>query len=65
MIGHITQVWTEVMNWLTTSLGSVQDVFYDADTGLTFLGTLAVIGVSIGIGLLIIGIVQRFLALRS
>lgn len=64
MIGTITQVWTEVMAWITTSLGSVQEVFYD-DGALTFLGTLAVIGVSIGIGFLIIGVVQNFLKLRG
>lgn len=64
MIGSITTVWTEVMTWITTSLGSVQDVFY-AENNLTFLGTLAVIGVSIGIGFLIIGVVQNFLKLRG
>lgn len=64
MITAITNVWTEVMEWLTTSLSSVQTVFYDQNS-LTFLGTLAVIGVSIGIGFLIIGVVQNFLKLRG
>lgn len=64
MIGTITTVWTEVMTWITTSLGSVQDVFY-AENNLTFLGTLAVIGVSIGIAFLVIGVVQNFLKLRG
>lgn len=64
MIGTITTVWTEVMNWITTSLASVQDVFY-AENQLTFLGTLAVIGVSIGIGFLIIHVVTNFLKLRG
>lgn len=65
MLGDITEIWTQVMNWITTSLGSVQTVFYDAEDGLTFLGTLAVIGVSIAIGFLIIGVVQNFLKLRG
>ena len=65
MIAKITDVWTQVMTWITTSLGSVQDVFYDATTGLTFLGTLAVISVAIGIAFLIIGVVQNFLKLRG
>lgn len=64
MIGIITTVWTEVMLWITTSLASVQSVFYD-EGSLTFLGTLAVIGVAIGIGFLIIGVVQNFLKLRG
>ena len=64
MIGTITSVWTEVMTWVTTSLGSVQTVFYD-EGALTFLGTLAVIGVSIGIAFLIIGVILNFLKLRG
>lgn len=64
MLGSITTIWTEVMTWITTSLGSVQTVFY-ANGDLTFLGTLAVIGVSIGIAFLIIGVVQNFLKLRG
>ena len=64
MLGSITEIWTEVMTWITTSLGSVQTVFY-AENELTFLGTLAVVGVSIAIGFLIIGVVQKFLSLRS
>lgn len=64
MIETITTVWSEVMLWITTSLGSVQTVFYDKGS-LTFLGTLAVIGVSIGIAFLIIGVVQNFLKLRG
>lgn len=64
MIGSITTTWTEVMNWVVESLGSVQTVFYD-EGALTFLGTLAVIGVSIGIAFLVIGVVQNFLKLRG
>ena len=64
MLGSITQVWTDVMTWITTSLGSVQTVFY-AENELTFLGTLSVIGVAIGVGFLIIGVVQNFLHLRG
>lgn len=71
MVGAITQVWTEIMTWITTALGSIQDVFYTAgatadDPGsLTFLGILAVAGVAIAISLLIIRLLQNFLRLRS
>lgn len=64
MIGSITSVWTEVMTWITTSIGSVQTVFY-ADGDLTFLGVLATVGVSVGVAFLIIGVVQNFLHLRG
>ena len=70
MTGAITTVWTAIMTWITTALGSVQTIFYTAGTNgadgsLTFLGTLAVIGVAIGVCFLIIGVVQNFLRLRS
>lgn len=69
MINAITTVWTDVMEWITTSLASVQDVFYTTGTGgtgsLTFLGTLSVISVAIGIAFLVIGVIQSFLRLRG
>lgn len=64
MIGTITTVWTEVMTWITTSLASVQAVFYN-ENALTFLGVLAVISVAIGIAFLLIGVIQNFLHLRG
>ena len=64
MISAITSVWTEVMTWITTSLSSVQTVFY-AENSLTFMGTLAVITVAIGVVFLLIGVIQNFLKLRG
>lgn len=64
MISAITEVWTQIMTWITTSLASVQTVFY-VDNNLTFMGVLAVISVAIGVAFLIIGVVQNFLKLRS
>ena len=64
MIGSITQIWTSLMEWITENLTAVQTVFY-ADGALTFLGTLSVIVVGIGVVLLLVGIVQNFLHLRG
>lgn len=64
MVTAITSVWTEIMTWITTSLASVQTVFY-ADNSLTFLGVLAVISVAIGVAFLVIGVIQNFLKLRG
>ena len=64
MVGSITSVWTEVMTWITTSISSVQTVFY-AENELTFLGILAVITVAVGLSFLIIGVIQNFLKLRG
>lgn len=64
MIAAITGVWTEVMEWIVTSLASVQSVFY-VEGALTFMGVLAVISVAIGIAFLVIGVIQNFLRLRG
>ena len=64
MVSAITAVWTEIMTWITTSLASVQKVFY-AESNLTFLGVLAVISVAIGVAFLVIGVIQNFLKLRG
>lgn len=60
----VMSVWSLIMTWIVTALASVQAVFY-VNGSLTFVGTLATVGVSIGIALLIVGIVQRFLKLRG
>lgn len=66
MVAAITDVWSDIMEWIVTSLGSIQVVFYNTETStLTFMGTLAVIGVAIGVAFLIVGLVQNFLRLRS
>lgn len=69
MISAITTIWQDILDWLVEAIGSVQGVFYTtaADGGftLTFLGTLAVISVGIGIVFLVIGVIQNFLHLRS
>ena len=64
MVQAITTVWTSIMTWVTTSLASVQTVFYSGEE-LTFLGILAVISVAIGVAFLLIGVIQNFLHLRS
>lgn len=62
MIGEITTTWTAVVNWLTDNIGAVQSIFY-ANDKLTFIGVLAITGVSVSVGLLIINKVKDFLHL--
>ena len=64
MIADITQVWSDIMTLLTGSINTTQTVFYGTD-GLTFLGTLAVIGVALGISLLVINVIKDFVKLRG
>ena len=65
MVGQITTTWSEVMEWIISSLADVQVAFYTEAGQLTFLGTLAIIAVGIGIAFLLIGVIQNFLHLRG
>lgn len=69
MITAITSTWQDIMDWIVEAITSVQGVFFITGSGgefeLTFLGTLAVISVGIGIAFLVIGVIQNFLHLRS
>lgn len=65
LIESITAVWQAILTWFTTALGSIQTVFYNTESGLTFMGVLAVISVAIGIVFLLVGVIQNFLHLRS
>lgn len=60
----LTSVWTQIMSWIVSVLSSVQAVFF-GEGGLTFLGSLAIISLAIGLAFLLIAVISRFLSLRS
>lgn len=64
IVGGITAVWTEVADWIVTTLPNVVKVFY-ADGKLTFLGTLSVVALGVSVFFLIMGLIQKFLHLRG
>lgn len=63
-VNKFFDVADNVFSWISTALSSVQSVFYQ-NGSLTLLGTLAIIGVSVALGWLVIGIATRFLQLRG
>ena len=65
MVTDIFEVFTEIGNWIVGALPKFFSLFYVADTGLTMLGSLAVVGLGISIVFLLIGIIQRFLKFRG
>lgn len=64
MLEAIVNVWESMMTAITGMIASAQTLFY-AESGLTFLGTLSVIGVAVGVVFLVIGVIQNFLHLRG
>lgn len=59
----ITNVWSGIMTFITSSLNSVTGIFWNG-TSLTLIGTLAVVGVSIAILLLVFNKIKDFLRLQ-
>lgn len=58
-------VFTSVGEWIGTAFTNIIPIFYVAETGLTFLGVLAVAGLAVGVTLLLINIISNFLHFRG
>lgn len=61
IIEAITDVFSSIAGWIPDAISSLTPVFWLPETGLTFMGTLAVAGLAVSIVFLMMGIIQRFL----
>lgn len=61
----IFAVFTTIGEWIVATIPTFFSLFYVAETGLTLLGTLAVVGLGMSIVFLLIGIITRFLKFRA
>lgn len=64
VLNSILDVFDAVSTWIGEAVTAVIPMFY-AESGLTFLGVLAVAGLAFSVIFLIIGIIQRFLKFGS
>ena len=44
----IGQMFTSVIGWITSTVTSVEAIFYDSTSGFTFVGTLLLVAFGIG-----------------
>lgn len=65
IISSITGVFTAIAEWISSAVTAMTPMFYESETGLTFLGTLAVCGLGFAVIFLIIGLIQNFLHFRG
>lgn len=66
MMTTITNVWTAVINWLTSIFPLVTQFFYDDKANaLTFAGVLAVIMAGVALILLVFNLIRSFLPMRG
>lgn len=64
IVESVLTVFTTVLTWLIESLGSASALFYVAETGLTFIGTVTVIGLAIAVVLLVLAWIRGLLRLQ-
>lgn len=64
VLGAILDVFSSVGTWISESVNDLMPMFY-GESGLTFIGVLAVAGLAFSVVFLIIGIIQNFLHFRG
>ena len=64
VVTAITDVWTAVSTWFVATFATIPDIFYDAETGLTFVGVLAIFGAGIGIVMGLMKLVRGWIKAR-
>lgn len=65
VIEQILAVFKTIAGWIPEAITDLIPVFWNAESGLTFMGTLAVASLAISVVFLIMGIIQRFLHFRG
>lgn len=55
VITSIMAVFTAILEWFGDAFGAVTSLFYDAETGLTFIGVVSVLTLGIAVFTLVIG----------
>ena len=61
----VLDVFTSIGEWIPGAVTQLLPMFYVAETGLTFLGVLAVTGLAFSVIFLVMGIIQNFLHFRG
>lgn len=64
VLGAILDVFSSVGTWISESVNDLMPMFY-GESGLTFIGVLAVAGLAFSVIFLIIGVIQNFLHFRG
>lgn len=65
-LSPITDVFSEIIEWMATAMQSVLAIFYTTGTSgaagsLTFLGMLAVAGLAIAVFMLLLNVIKSFI----
>ncbi len=65
VLDAILDVFTSIGEWIPGAVTQLLPMFYTAESGLTFLGVLAVAGLAFSVIFLVMGLIQNFLHFRG
>lgn len=65
IIEAFVTVWTAIMGFLVDLFPQIMTLFYVPETGLTFVGVMAVIMAGIALILLVFNLIRSFFAMRG
>ena len=65
ILEKVLEVFSGVGDWISGAVTDLIPMFYAADTGLTFLGVLAVAGLAFSVVFLVLHIIENFLHFRG
>lgn len=65
IITAVTSVFTAVGEWFGGAVQAMIPIFYTAEDGLTFIGTLTIMGLSISVTFLLLNVISSFLQFRG
>lgn len=64
LVEQITGVFSAIAEWIAEVIPTLFELFYNAESGLTFLGITAILSLGIGVFLLLMNIVKSFLTFQ-
>lgn len=64
IVSNVFAVFTEIIEWFTTSIGAISGIFYTAGSGLTFVGVLTLCALGVALTLLLVNLIRGILRFR-
>lgn len=64
VLDKMLDVFEAVASWLTSAVQNVIPMFYAEETGLTFIGILAIASLAISVAFLLINVINSYLRFK-
>lgn len=65
VISSVLAVFAAVLEWFVTAINTAVGIFWSVESGLTFIGTLSVIGLAIAVVLMLLAMIRSYLKNRG